>query len=1032
LQRFVAPRPWRTILNVLLTLAVFGCFAPSAFAADLVGAGGIEADATAFTHGVPYAHQWTALTTGTSIEFEVYLDSTNMSSNIQVGLYADNSGDPGALLASASKTSGITNGGWNAVNVNTSVTAGTTYWLAAMSGDTHDLIVRQHSSGGCSPGTAISGTTGATTLDSPWNTTGETSTTDCADSIYLYGTAVTAPVNTTAPAVTGTASQGSTLNTTNGSWANSATSYTYQWQDDGTSNIGGATSTTYVAQTSDIGHTIDCVVTATNVAGSTAATTNSTALITGTGPSGGQFGDGGLEPSTTTLTAKDAYAYQWTAYANGTANYVETYLDSGNASANVVVGIYSDSSGAPGTLLGHGSTTSPTNGAWNAISIASPPSIVSGTKYWLAVMSADTNAVKVRQKLTGCSLPGGNLSSDTTDTAMDTPWTTGTTDTSCAMSMYVYGALGSGSAPSNTAVPTISGTDQVGQTLTESDGTWSNNPVSFTYQWQHGGADIPGAISNTYTLSESDVGSTVDLVVTGHNSFGTGTGTSAATSQVVDLAPVNTAVPTISGTAQVGSTLTATTGTWTNSPTSYTYQWQRAGTDISAATSSTYSPVSADVGHTLDVGVTAHNTGGDVAATSAKTASVTAASSTTGASTAHCTGNPGGNSCTTPGTNTDVSMSSISSDCGSGSLPACPGTWVSSMTRTFRVFRPGSMPLGSGNKPPAIIMFSASGGCGHYSFPNWQDLAVKNKLVIVYAEVPGSGSTPTDRGNCTWYKKFVDDTAGTAGAERITEAFRTCTVNGISTFCSYPNDEPYVAALISSITACPGSPTAAQCIDPNRIYTAGGSGGGNMSLDAQCTPVTDGLIRGGLADSSLMQVYNNTVPLTSSSPYPTDQPNCPGVGSGAGQTQALFPMDVVSQYGQDHGIYVDSLANHHMKPLTEADYFANALGCSGSPTTTNPFLTYNIDYTYPTTGCGFATGSAPAVRAVEVPNGTHEWSCQDSYTGYDDSVGGCGDTGTGGTDPAPPSGFNTGNIAFSGGLNVAAEFWSFEAAGTSP
>ena len=70
---------------------------------------------------------------------------------------------------------------------------------------------------------------------------------------------------------------------------------------------------------------------------------------------------------------------------------------------------------------------------------------------------------------------------------------------------------------------------------------------------------------------------------------------------------MNTALPTISGTAQVGQTLTATTGTWTNSPTSFTYQWNRAGTPIAGATASTYVPVTADIGNTLTVSVTAAN-----------------------------------------------------------------------------------------------------------------------------------------------------------------------------------------------------------------------------------------------------------------------------------------------------------------------------------------------------------------------------------------------------------------------------------------
>jgi hypothetical protein len=42
-------------------------------------------------------------------------------------------------------------------------------------------------------------------------------------------------------------------------------------------------------------------------------------------------------------------------------------------------------------------------------------------------------------------------------------------------------------------------------------------------------------------------------------------------------APANTALPTVSGSAFVGSTLTGATGTWSNSPTSFSYQWQRCG-----------------------------------------------------------------------------------------------------------------------------------------------------------------------------------------------------------------------------------------------------------------------------------------------------------------------------------------------------------------------------------------------------------------------------------------------------------------------
>src|ERR1700716_3691088 len=87
--------------------------------------------------------------------------------------------------------------------------------------------------------------------------------------------------------------------------------------------------------------------------------------------------------------------------------------------------------------------------------------------------------------------------------------------------------------------------------------------------------------------------------------------------------PQNTAAPSISGTPKVGSTQTADNGTWSNSPTSYAYQWQRCASDgtgcgdITAGTNKTYTPTSGDVGHTLRVVVTASNTDGKASATSA-------------------------------------------------------------------------------------------------------------------------------------------------------------------------------------------------------------------------------------------------------------------------------------------------------------------------------------------------------------------------------------------------------------------------------
>jgi hypothetical protein len=108
-----------------------------------------------------------------------------------------------------------------------------------------------------------------------------------------------------------------------------------------------------------------------------------------------------------------------------------------------------------------------------------------------------------------------------------------------------------------------------------------------------------------------------------------GTGFAAGSAAQANYAPTNSAAPTITGTAQVGQTLTATTGTWNSETTpTYTYQWQRCDTAgnncaaITGSTAQTYTVTSADENKTLRVVVTAANASGTGSATSAQTAVV--------------------------------------------------------------------------------------------------------------------------------------------------------------------------------------------------------------------------------------------------------------------------------------------------------------------------------------------------------------------------------------------------------------------------
>lgn len=201
-------------------------------------------------------------------------------------------------------------------------------------------------------------------------------------------------------------------------------------------------------------------------------------------------------------------------------------------------------------------------------------------------------------------------------------------------------------APVNTAPPSISGTTQVGQTLTAADGTWTNSPTSFAYQWLrcNPGGNACGPVLNgtqkTYTLAAADAGQTIRVRVTATNADGSTAAQSNETVQITPAgstsgAPKNTAPPTITGTAKVGQTLTAAEGTWSSNPDAFGFQWQRCDADVAScsnvtgATSKTYVIRLADLGFRLRVAVTARNQKGSATANSAITAIVAPATAIT-------------------------------------------------------------------------------------------------------------------------------------------------------------------------------------------------------------------------------------------------------------------------------------------------------------------------------------------------------------------------------------------------------------------
>ena len=186
-----------------------------------------------------------------------------------------------------------------------------------------------------------------------------------------------------------------------------------------------------------------------------------------------------------------------------------------------------------------------------------------------------------------------------------------------------------------TGAPTISGTAQVGETLTagtsgvaDEDGL---NNASFAYQWLADDSEIAGATSSTYTLDAGDEGKAVKVRVTFTDDAGNEESLTSAATDAVEGRPNSAATgqPTVTGTIQVGETLTADASSiadedgLTNA--TFSYQWLADDSDISGAMDSAYTLTDADEGKAVSVRVSFTDDAGNAEAqTSAETDAVEA------------------------------------------------------------------------------------------------------------------------------------------------------------------------------------------------------------------------------------------------------------------------------------------------------------------------------------------------------------------------------------------------------------------------
>jgi hypothetical protein len=195
-------------------------------------------------------------------------------------------------------------------------------------------------------------------------------------------------------------------------------------------------------------------------------------------------------------------------------------------------------------------------------------------------------------------------------------------------------------APTNTQEPSITGTTRVGQVLRTTRGTWTGTePIDYAFRWFRcegpGAPDasdcrrISNAADNTYVLRQADAGFRIRSQVVATNADGSARATSNPTGIVVSARPTNTAEPSISGTARVGSTLQANRGEWAGEqPITYSFVWLRCSaqgdncSEIPGANDTSYEVRDADTGRTIRVRVIARNDRGTTSAISNPTAVV--------------------------------------------------------------------------------------------------------------------------------------------------------------------------------------------------------------------------------------------------------------------------------------------------------------------------------------------------------------------------------------------------------------------------
>jgi hypothetical protein len=346
-------------------------------------------------------------------------------------------------------------------------------------------------------------------------------------------------------------------------------------------------------------------------------------------------------------------------------------------------------------------------------------------------------------------------------------------------------------------------------------------------------------------------------------------------------APVNSVAPSISGSTTVGSTLTVANGTWTNSPTSYQYAWQRCTptcAGITGAKSQTYTLVQADSGATIKALVWALNAGGHGAAWTAASAAVTAG--------------------TVPANTVAPSVSGTTT-VGS-TLTVDPGTWTNGPTSYQYTWR---------RCTPTCAGISGANGSTYVLQPG--DAGATIQVLVWAVNGSGHGAATTSQTATVTAPAAVPANTVAPSVSGTTTVGSTLTVNA-GTWTNGPTSYQYTwrrcTPTCAGITGANGSTYVLQQADAGAtiqvlVWAVNASGHGAATTSQTATVTAPGAVpantvapavTGTLTVGSTLTVSTGTwtnSPTSYQFTWRRCAPTCTGISGANGSTYVLQPGD---------------------------------------------------------------------------------------------------------------------------------------------